>query len=186
MSHPLGAGNVSGVDRSARRGAAARVISPDKVEPPRWVRRSVLAFLAAFAVCGLAGIEAWPLSGFRLFSHLRYEHQVSWAAATIGPDGTESPIRFGLLPPAHRGFVLVMRDFPAASPQEQDAVCRAWADAVRRTDRAVVAVRIYQVEWDLLPREDGRAASPVKRTLRYMCADDRAGAEPMGGTGAAR
>lgn len=145
----------------------------------------MLAFLAAFVVCGLAGIEAWPLSGFRLFSHLRYEHQVSWAAATIGADGTESPIRFGLLPRAQRGFVLVMRDFPAASPREQDAICGAWADAVRRTGRAVIAVRIYQVEWDLLPREDGRAASPVKRTLRYTCADDRAAAESTAETDAA-
>ncbi|MGQ0670326.1 MAG: hypothetical protein ACT4PO_11740 [Actinomycetota bacterium] len=167
------------MDRSARRGTAAGVISGDEAQPPRWVRRSVPAFLAAFVVCGLAGIEAWPLSGFRLFSHLRYEHQVSWEAATVGPDGTESPIRFGLLPRAHRGFVLVMRDFPAASPQEKDAACRAWADAVRRTGRAVVAVRIYQIEWDLLPREEARAASPVKRTLLDTCADDRATAGPL-------
>src|SRR5206468_2883631 len=44
---------------------------PDAV--PRWAKWFVSLFLTAFVVCGVVGIEAWPLTGWRLFSHVRTE-----------------------------------------------------------------------------------------------------------------
>ncbi|HKZ75754.1 MAG TPA: hypothetical protein VJ259_03740 [Actinomycetota bacterium] len=45
---------------------------------PLRIRAVVAVFLSAFLVCGLAGVEAWPLSGFRLFSHLRTDRPEGW------------------------------------------------------------------------------------------------------------
>jgi hypothetical protein len=39
--------------------------------PPAWTRRFVAVFLAAFVVCGIFGLEAWPLTGWRLFADAR-------------------------------------------------------------------------------------------------------------------
>ena len=55
--------------------------------PPRGIRVFVWIFLAAFMICGAAGIEAWPLTGFRLFSHLR-------TSARPGPGSLRTPPLF--------------------------------------------------------------------------------------------
>src|ERR671914_45223 len=53
--------------------------APD--QPPRWARRFVAAYLAVFLVCGLAGFEAWPLTGWRLFADARQARQPRFQAA---------------------------------------------------------------------------------------------------------
>ena len=52
--------------RLARSEPAQPADGPERVQP--WARPFVTTLLGAFVLCGLFGIEAWPLSGFRLFS----------------------------------------------------------------------------------------------------------------------
>jgi hypothetical protein len=137
------------------------------------VRAFVAAFLAAFAVCGLLGIEAWPLTGWRLFSNLRTDHQVSWRAVAVDADGGETQIRFGDLPRGYRNFPLVMRTFASLPAKEQVAACRAWLAAARRELPEATAVRIYRVDWYLSHRHGSRDGPPPTSRLLLTCGDGR-------------
>jgi hypothetical protein len=137
---------------------------------PPTARAFVAVFLTAFVLCGVLGIEAWPLTGWRLFSNLRAQHQTSWQVVTFDRAGQERPLPYSRLPRRYRNFTLIMRDFPRLPATEQAAVCRTWADAVRQLGQDVVGVRIYQVERDLSRRED-RLATATARRLRYVCGE---------------
>jgi hypothetical protein len=144
---------------------------------PGWARAFVVAYLALFAVCGLFVVEAWPLSGFRLFSHLRHARQLGWQATTVSSTGDERVIRFAELPRPDRHLLLVMRGYAHLPAARQDAVCRAWADAVRRRGSDVAGVRIYRTEVDLRRHRDRREPLVPRRRLRYTCADGRGARE---------
>jgi hypothetical protein len=135
---------------------------------PVRARVFVAAFLSAFIVCGLFGIEAWPLTGWRLFSHLRGSSLTTWQAETLDPAGHRTRLQFGHLPRAYRNFTLIMKNFARQSPTEQAAACADWAQAARGLGRTVVTVRVYRLEWDLSQRERGRTR-PVARKLVYSC-----------------
>jgi len=144
---------------------------------PRHVTWFVRAFLAAFIVCGLAGIEAWPLTGFRLFSHLRHEQAVSWERTAVDDRGLERAINFAGRPDGHGSFVLLVTSFPSKPRREQDAMCRAWVQGLRRLDHGAVAMRIYALDQPLVPRSGDRPASTPQRTLVVTCSDQGASAE---------
>jgi hypothetical protein len=144
---------------------------------PRRVKWFVRAFLAAFIACGLAGIEAWPLTGFRLFSHLRHERAVSWERTAVDAGGSERAITFADLPDGYRSFVLLVTSFPSKPKDERDAMCRAWVGGLRRFDHDAVAMRIYELDQSLLPRSGGRPASRPRQTLMVTCSDQGASGE---------
>jgi hypothetical protein len=137
-------------------------------------------FLAAFIVCGLAGVEAWPLTGFRLFSHLRRERTVGWERTAVNAQGLERAINFAGLPDGYRSFVLVVTSFPSKPKNERDSMCRAWVEGLRRLDHGAVAMRIYELDQSLMPRGEDRPASKLRRTLLVTCSDE--GASGEGGT----
>jgi hypothetical protein len=138
--------------------------------PPRWARRFVAAYLAVFLICGLAGFEAWPLTGWRLFADARRAVQPGWQAVTVDRAGRETPIPFRRLPAGYQGNVQVLAGFPELAPARQAAVCQAWTEAVRAEGGEVAALRIYRTETDLSRRVGERGAPPA-RTLRYTCRD---------------
>lgn len=140
---------------------------PDEL-PPRGIRAFVAAFLLAFVVCGLVGLEVWPLTGWRLFSQLRTDHQVAWRATAVA-DGRETQIHFDQLPRAYRNFPLVMRTLPTRPRQEQAAVCVAWLDAARAEHPATTEVRIYRVDWYLSHRHGAQDGPAPKTTLLLAC-----------------
>jgi hypothetical protein len=137
---------------------------------PRWTRWFVWSFLGAFIACGVAGIEAWPLTGWRLFSHLRHEHAVSWQAVAVDGRGRETPVVFGRLPFAYRGASLILKTFQSLAPADREAVCEAWEDALRARGAPAGAIRVYRIDRDLFPRNGPRPANPSVRTLRFTCA----------------
>jgi hypothetical protein len=143
---------------------AARVEERAPIGP----RLFVAVFLSAFILCGFLGIEAWPLTGWRLFSHLRTSTLTTWQAQTVDVAGRATPLRFGQLPRAYRNFALIMKNFVAQPPGEQAAACADWAQAARDEGRQVQAVRIYRLQWDLSQRVDDRAR-PTGRRLVYSC-----------------
>src|SRR5215211_3171972 len=143
---------------------------PDAAAAPRWARRFVAAYLAVFVVCGLAGFEAWPLTGWRLFADARQPVQPGWQAVTVDRAGRATPVPFRELPAGYQGHVPVLRGFPGLPPDRRVAVCQAWAEAVRARRGEVAAVRLYQTETDV-SRRVGRRGAPPHRTLRYTCRD---------------
>jgi hypothetical protein len=137
---------------------------------PAWTRRFVAAYLAAFLLCGLLGVEAWPLTGWRLFADARQARQPGWQAVTVDAAGRETPIPFPDLPVGYHGNVQVLKGFPALPARRKLAVCQAWADAVRARGGQVAAVRVYQTVTDVSARAGDRGAPP-SRTLRWTCRD---------------
>jgi len=143
--------------------------SPSTTErPPRWARWFVGAYLAMFVVCGVAGLEAWPLTGWRLFADARQARQPGFQAVTVDADGRETPIPFRDLPAGFRGDVQVLKGFAALPPARQAAVCQAWAQEVRARGGEVAELRIYATVSDVSDRVGDRGAPPV-RTLHFTC-----------------
>jgi hypothetical protein len=119
-------------------------------------------------VCGVAGLEAWPLTGWRLFADARQARQPGFQAVTVDRAGRETPIPFARLPAGYHGDVQVLKGFADLPREGQAAVCRAWAEAVRARGGEVAGVRIYQTLTDVSRRVGDRGAPP-DRTLRYTC-----------------
>jgi hypothetical protein len=142
--------------------------TPDPAPAPRWARWYAGVFLALFLVCGVAGFEAWPLTGWRLFADARQARQPGFQAVTVDGQGHETPIPFRDLPAGYRGDVQVLKGFAALSPARQAAVCQAWAGAVRDRGGEVAEIRIYQTVTDVSRRVGDRGAPP-ERTLRFTC-----------------
>jgi hypothetical protein len=129
--------------------------------PPRWARPFVASLLVVFATCGLLGIEAWPLSGFRLFSAPRDERSVAWRLVAVTEDGEQVPVNVSRLGSAYRGFGFVARTFEELSPAEHVELCTVWDRAVRATGIDAAAFQIVRVEQRLLPRDgDGPRDGP--------------------------
>ena len=158
---PSGAGPAGPIEPLEDRGRSDAV--------PGWTRWFVRSFLAAFVVCAIFGLDAWPLTGWRLFSHLRSEHVVSWQVTAVDPSGAETLIQFKDLGAGYRGAQFIARDFASLPPLDRVKVCEAWARTIRRVGRPVVAFRIYRVNQSLLPRAHGRAAGPATRMIEYEC-----------------
>jgi hypothetical protein len=143
--------------------------SPSTQAPAsRWARWFVGAYLAVFVVCGVAGVEAWPMTGWRLFADARQARQPGFQAVTVDGDGRETPIPFPRLPAGYRGDVQVLKGFAGLPPARQAAVCQAWAEAVRDRGGEVAEVRIYQTVTDVSRRAGDRGAPPA-RTRRFTC-----------------
>ncbi|HWC43774.1 MAG TPA: hypothetical protein VHK02_17445 [Actinomycetota bacterium] len=137
-------------------------------QAPPWARWFVGGFLAVFLVCGVAGFEAWPLTGWRLFADARQARQPGFQAVTVDAQGHETPIPFHDLPAGYHGDVQILKGFAALPQARQAAVCQAWAGAVRDRGGEVAEIRIYQTVTDV-SRRVGERGAPPQRTLRFTC-----------------
>jgi hypothetical protein len=137
----------------------------ERVAP--WTRAFVAVFLGAFVLSGFLNLDAWPLTGWRLFSRLRQDHQVGWQADAVDASGGETQIAFSRLGPAYQGSSLVLREFPSLPERRQVALCDTWERAAR-TGAEIVAIRVYRVEWDE-SQSRGRRAQVPRRTAAYEC-----------------
>jgi hypothetical protein len=146
--------------------------TPDPAPAPPWARWYVGVFLALFLVCGVFGLEAWPLTGWRLFADARQARQPGFQAVTVDGQGQETPIPFRDLPAGYHGDVQLLKGFAALSRARQAAVCQAWAEAVRDRGGEVAEVRIYSTVTDVSRRAGDRGAPP-DRTLRFTCRPGR-------------
>ncbi len=141
-------------------GAAAQV-EGDTVG--RGVRAFVAVFLAVFVATGLLQVEAWPFSGWRLFSHLRTEEVRGWQATVVDADGAERPIPFESFPAGFRTALHVLQGFTGLSIEGRVEVCGAWAAELARVGIDAVEIRVYATTRPARDPDDGR------RELRHVC-----------------
>jgi hypothetical protein len=124
----------------------------------------VYVFLAAFVLTSLAHLEAWPFTGFRLFSELRSSEVQLWRIAAVSSDGSESTVHLGELPVAYRTTNRVIDGFDAMTRRERDKVCDGWMVPLRERGDDVVGVRVYSSTRSVRP--DAPAADAE---LAYEC-----------------
>ncbi len=115
--------------------------------------------------------EPWPITSFRLFSHLRQDQQQGWAASVLDAGGGESPLAIADLSSNFRGFGFRMAEFEVASRQRRDEICQAWVEPLLAgDDRGVAEIRLYRLSWRLSRRSaDGERALPPSRRLAFVC-----------------
>jgi hypothetical protein len=135
---------------------------------PRPVRVGIGVFLALFIFTGIFEIQAWPFTGWRLFSHTRTDESVALAAVAVDRAGHSYPLH-GRRVTAFRDLSAVAAYFDGLSPASKAATCRAWLSSVRSVVPSAVAVRIYRVTQELVPRSRGRPAAPPVRSLAFEC-----------------
>lgn len=151
------------------------MVQADKV--PRLARPFVALLAAAMVASAVFVFEPWPLTSFRLFSHLRTDAQTAWSAAAVTDGGAEQPYPLAGAQRGYRGFGFAMVEFADAGAQRRDELCRAWVAAGPQVvGHEVDEVRLYRRSW-LLSRRDGERALPGERRLVYTCtAEGAAGA----------
>ena len=136
---------------------------------PRFARPFVAVFLAAIAACAFFTVEAWPLTGWQLFSHVRSDEQSAWSATAVGPGGREVEYPLGNSERGYRGFSFLMNGFADWSPAEQQELCDTWREGAEELlGFEAREVRIYLSQWRLSEREGDRAVRGEPQ-LRYVC-----------------
>ena len=134
---------------------------------PRSARLYVAVLLGVFLVTGAAGIEAWPFTGWKLFSGLRTQHDAAWSVAIV-EGGAESPYPFARVPVADRSFVQILQRWDRTSPSDRLAICNTWITDARALGIDVDALHLYRIDRDLA-RRDGDRTAPGTRVLLERC-----------------
>lgn len=137
-------------------------------EIPRGTRPFVYVFLSIFLVCGLAGVEAWPFSGWRFFVHVRSPFHDTWTATVTAPGDTPVTVRFSTLPVGFRNFAVIMQRFATMPPGERARTCSTWAAAASSHDEGARLV-ISSVRWDLSDARPSRADPRIRRRVVASC-----------------
>jgi hypothetical protein len=139
-------------------------LADDDLAVSPWTRRFVHLFLLMLAVSGVARLELFPFSAFRLFSEMRPAERQSWQLRAVDEAGDETPIVLGELPVAYRNTSRLLGEFDDLSPAERDEICDAWAQPYRDDGAEIARVRVYEVVQSVRPD-----APPGSRRLAYEC-----------------
>jgi hypothetical protein len=124
-------------------------------EPPRPARILVAVLLVLLLVPGLIGFDAWPLTGWRLFSLSRDAEQTRWVVEAVAEDGDRRVVSLEELPLRYRHAEWPMAELPGASAARRDAVCEALAGAVVDAVPGTVEVVIARDHARLVEDGDG-------------------------------
>jgi hypothetical protein len=121
---------------------------------PRSAKWLVGVLFALLLVPGIIGFEAWPLTGWRLFSASRDAAQTKWVVQAVDGAGAVSTVSLEELPLGYRNAEWPMAELPGASEQHRQDVCRALAGAVVDVRPDTVEVRVAK-DQQLLVKERG-------------------------------
>jgi len=143
-------------------------------------RLFVTVLLVSVSVCGVLSIEAWPLTGWRLFSTERERIDHGWRAMSVDARGRETPVDFARFGSTYRFFNRTMMGFATLSSAQQQTTCRAWRRIVRQHGgRAAGGLRLYATTRDMR-RHIGRRAPVVARATPMWTCTERHGVRRAG------
>ena len=112
-------------------------------EAPRSARILVGILFLLMLVPGVIGFDAWPLTGWRLFSLSRGAEQSFWVLEAVDADGDRRVVSLEELPLRYRHAAWPMAELRGASDDERDELCTALFNAVvdvhPDTDELVIA-----------------------------------------------
>ena len=122
---------------------------------PRSARLFVGVLFALLLVPGLIGFDAWPLTGWRLFSASRDADVTRWVIEASDADGDRRVVSLEDLPLRYRHAEWPMAELPGASDERRDDVCEALLEAVVRVQPGTEELTIARDHAHLVER-DGR------------------------------
>ncbi|HEY7073551.1 MAG TPA: hypothetical protein VH479_25730 [Acidimicrobiales bacterium] len=112
-------------------------------EAPRSARILVAILFVLLLVPGLIGFDAWPLTGWRLFSKSRGPEVTRWVIEAVEENGSRRVVSLEELPLRYRHAEWPMSELPGASEAKRTAVCEALLAPVRdilpHTEQLVIA-----------------------------------------------
>jgi hypothetical protein len=143
----------------------------ERERPPAAVRRFVLVIFVLLLVPGLIGFEAWPLTGWRLFSLARDDRQLRWEVDAVTPAGTLETVDLDRLPLGYRLAEWPLAELPDADAGRRDEVCEALLAGVAEEVPGMVGLRLVRNDRRLV--EDGGEWSVVEdRQLFHQCGQE--------------
>ena len=125
----------------------------DAGQVPRSARWFVGFLFVLLLVPGVIGFDAWPLTGWRLFSLSRDESQNRWIVQAVDARGDVSTVSLEELPLGYRHAEWPMADLPGASERQRQRVCQALADEVGRVRPGTTEVRVAKDAQTLVERD---------------------------------
>jgi hypothetical protein len=129
----------------------------------------VRGFLGVFLLAGLIGLEAWPLTGWKMYSRLRHGEYWAWQVLAVGPDGDERYVELRDLPTAYHGVAYFLGDLAARSAEDQEAACLALGEAARTQYPEVVGVVVDRIRGRVPTDPDDPPSGPSGRIRTYQC-----------------
>ena len=120
---------------------------------PRRARWFVGFLLLALAVPGIIGFDAWPLTGWRLFSLARDDSQTAWVLDAVDGRGETHVVELEDLPLRYRHAEWPMAELPGASTARREAVCQALLGAVVDVRPDTVALDITRDRQHMVERD---------------------------------
>jgi hypothetical protein len=139
--------------------------------PSRWQRAAVLGVLGLLLVGGLAEVEAWPLTAWRLFSAVRGEEQSGLDILAVDEDGGEAPVRLADLPLGYRLAGWPLGDRDGTDPTRQ-AICAALLEEIRSEQPGTEALRVQRTRRRLVEVDGTWRSVEVSTDLVADCARD--------------
>jgi hypothetical protein len=137
--------------------------------PGLGIRLFVGGFLGLFLLTGLIGVEAWPLTGWSLYSRLRHGEQWGWQVLAVGPDGGERAVDLQRLPAAYHGVTYFLGGFAGRPPAEQRSACLALGGAARMQYPDTLEVAVDRVRYRIRTDPDRPPGAPTGRVRSYRC-----------------
>ncbi|HEX5365160.1 MAG TPA: hypothetical protein VFW63_00650 [Acidimicrobiales bacterium] len=119
---------------------------------PRVARLVVVALLVLLLVPGLVGFDAWPLTGWRLFSASRHATVTRWVVEATDATGDTRVVSLEELPLRDRHAEWQMAELPGAPARQREAVCRALAGEVHGVEPTAVELTIARDHARLVER----------------------------------
>lgn len=137
--------------------------------PTRLQRRLVFGTLGLLLASGLMGIEAWPLSAWRLFSEPRRAEQGGWVLRAVDAEGTATPIGLARLPLGYRFVGRSLEDLPAQPTGEGTELCQVLLGAVREVHPTATRLEVLRTRRRLAQADDAWSSVEVSTAVTLDC-----------------
>lgn len=134
---------------------AADTAAGEPDEAPRSARVLVAILFVLLLVPGLIGFDAWPLTGWRLFSLSRGPEQTRWVIEAVAEDGSHRVVSLEELPLRYRHAEWPMSELPGASDARRTAVCEALLSPVLDLLPTTIELVIARDHARLVEGDDG-------------------------------
>jgi hypothetical protein len=143
-------------ERTSAEDLGDHVDGPDADDrAPRSARIFVAILFVLVLVPGVVGFDAWPLTGWRLFSVSRDADQTRWVIRATDGSGDARTVSLEELPLRYRHAEWPMSQLPGASDGRRREVCEALLSAVRRIEPSTVELTIARDRARLVEQDDG-------------------------------